>query len=63
MRTKDTLTPKEKKENMGITLGRLKTAITYDYPKKRQLNLLKKLYADYDKLFFFVTGITQEELK
>lgn len=51
MRTKDSLTPKEKKESMGITLGRLRSAIKYDYSKKRQLNLVEKLYKDYDKIF------------
>lgn len=50
MRTKDALTPKEKKESMGITLGRLKTAIEYNHSKKRQLYLVEKLYKDYDKI-------------
>lgn len=56
MRTKIILTPKEKKEPMGITLGRLKTAIEYNYPKKRPLALIAKLYKDYDKILLILAG-------
>lgn len=56
MRTKNSLTPKEKKESMGVTLGRLKTAIEYNHSKKRQLYLVKKLYKDYDKIFIIIMG-------
>lgn len=45
-----TLNNNEKKEPLGVTIGRLRTAITYNDPNKRAQVLLVKIENDLEKL-------------
>ena len=44
------LTKSELKEDVQKTIGRLRTAINYEYPKERQLALFEKISEDVSKM-------------
>ena len=47
---KNKLTKSELKEDVQKTIGRLRTAINYEYPKERQLALFEKISEDVSKM-------------
>jgi hypothetical protein len=67
MRTKNlTLTTKEKREEIFVTIGRLKTAIKAGSPEERLLALLEKISNDISnidvRLMHFVSKIGEKDI-